>query len=156
MTSLTSLDKAKAHLKQYILTKVKPWLNECVETPGDLGLIDIETAYNFFVSLSVIVPSVLPSHDSSNHGEDVHRKRFCHATLSSLNNIKEITRDICKSSKEDPRKDAEADELHQRVIKGAGARVCFVYAYDVYRQLKENKELCDAVFDQDRDFWKSL
>lgn len=164
MASLQSIDKKRESLKKLLIDEVKPWLDANLNTDYlNIGveaqlkhLNFIERVFNEFSSFVSVTN--LPF-SSTDHGLKTHVDGFLQKTLAALGSLETSLSKISKfASRKDNTtydRDGFKDALYSFTVANACA-VSYSHVLGFYKNIKENKELCDHVFDQDRDFWKKL
>lgn len=162
MASTKSIDTHATRVKEHLLSVVKPWLDGYMASGGrgrQDPHSDIEVAFETLQLLTTLAPTIMPKHDSENHAVDTRAKRLLHAVTTSIGSIRQSLEEVTKASRVKHTEvvgDPAAQNLFRSIALASTCQLAYMYVYDVYRQIKESKELCDLLFDQDREFFKAL
>lgn len=164
MASNLSIEKKRLSLKKLLLDEVKPWLDANLNT--DYINIGVEAQMKFlkfthrvFIEFSSIFGVAKLPFDSTDHGLKTYVECFLQKILMALGTVEKAFEHISKVASRKDNATYDGDGFKDTLYSMSVANACVVsysHVYGLYMSLKENKELCDHVFDQDREFWKKL
>jgi len=158
MASSNSIIIHSNRVKQLILEKVKPWLDDFMAEGGTQSYEHIDFAMKFLSQVKTLANIILPKHDSIAHAEDQQAGKFLMKCNHSLHSLSKLTTELYQAHL--TKKTIICNEAIRDVCQRTALRVAvdesYACVYDIYRSLKEDRILWDRLFDEDRDSWKKL